>query len=676
VGRETVSRDVALIRRGRTVPAPARWRSPDLEGRPLPLVLAAISVFALALVCAPLVRAPVIADDLGVLARSIPVLEQGSFLDLLRFRVDGNTSFQHFLPLAGFFEAVQAWLSIRVAEATPLTVSTVWGLLRVFWIVAALGAASYMVRAWRGVWPGVSHVHTLRDDVHLFASVGLIGAATVQVHGTWSHDPVISYNAYAWPSVVFSLVYLGMAMTLLTSSRPLPLRSLAAGLVASAAILVYELSIGAVLGLAVATGLVGLLNWREHMSWAVNARRVASLVPAVVVPMGVLIVSLGSRDEQSLTYPGVAPRLGAQAFGTWVVGLMGSMPGIAWPRGRILFGGWASVLSLPAAAAAVGALILVAVLMLLRRPSPGERQDRGDWTAGSWAAVVPLSALITYFLVATAIHAITVKVQDEVGYTLGNVYLFYAVGFVVVTVLLQAAFTVASQRLGGPTFAGLALLLVGVAAYQAAYNDQLTRSIRASSAYSLDVLTSATEALSEPERCAAWDAFAVVQPPPYDVPFTFEDYVSEAFDDYERVNNEPYCSTALTARTTAGTSGRELAPGSGEFWWATEATAVLHVGRQPGSPGTFGFELELFRPPCPEARTVTVTFAGRDVEVPFSQPATGPTVSTKPVRLSLAAEVTSAEVVISTRGPACRVPNDPRQFLIGVRSPVVVSYAP
>ncbi len=642
------------------VVADRRWRA----------WLSFVCVGAALLACLPIVRAPVVADDLTVVARSIPVLQEGSLWDLVKARVEGNLNYQHSLPLAGVLEALQAWISIEVARLTPLSVSNVWALMRAVWVVVVLAAATGMASAWRQVWPGLRPARRTGQGLHLFAGVALIGCATLQVHATWSLDPVISLNVYAWPSVALSLLYLAMVGRILTSASRRPALALAAALVGSAAVLVYELSIGAAVGAGLATILVSVLSWREGLPWRRAVRQALVLTPTVLLPLVVLVTAVALRDESTDVYEGVQPRLGIHAVGTWLTGLVGVVPGIAWPRGLVVYG-LPTLVSKSVAAAAVGVIVLLVVVLLSGQRARASRPERFEphgsgWTAGRWAWAVPFVALTAYWFVGTALLAITVKQQDEIDYTPGNVYLFYVIGFVVVTLALQALLTSAERRHGARALTSMVLLGLPFSLYQAAYNTQLTSSMRAGQNFNFGVLASATEVLPEVERCAAWAQFAAK-----DLPTYYETWVAEAFDRYQEEYGQPSCTTSVTAHMRSGASQREALSGGGSFWWATSPEAVMNVARHPGSAGVFTFSITLANAPCTTPRNVVVMSPSESNTVTLN-----PEQPTANVEFVLPAGTESVDIRFSTRGPVCRIPTDSREFMVLLQAPVVTGYSP
>lgn len=280
-----------------------------------------------------------------------------------------------------------------------------------------------------------------------------------------------------------------------------------------------------------------------------------------------------------------------------------------------------------------------------------------------------MATLVTYFAVGTAIHAVTPKVQDDMNYTVGSVYLFYSIGFVCVTLLLQAGLVQARRKLGSPAYVTVIAAIFVFGMYQAAYNTQLTSSLRVAWGYSLDVLAAATEQVTEEERCSAWEGFAAAQPPPYGTPYSFESYVSEAFRTYASEFGEPFCTEALTTRLVSGAYPREEMGGGG-FWWMNSSEATFDVGRHPGSEGAFTFSMMLSSPPCPEARTVVVSSIMGINRIELSGNRTEAR-----VELALPRGVGSLDIVVRSDGPVCRVPSDPRDLLLGVHAAEVQSYA-
>jgi hypothetical protein len=625
-------------------------------------LVVALTLFAVALMCVPLLRAPLVGDDLQVLSQALPELQRGGFWGVLEARLAGNANFQHFLPVAGLFEALHVWFSVTLAEVTPLSVSNMWGLLRVGWLIVALAAATFTAVSWRRVWPGLSPIASGNGVLHVFATLALIGAATVQVHGPWNHDAVLSYNAYAWPSVVFSLVYLGLVGRMLTSTSTSRRAVVGAVLAASAAVLTYELSLAAVVAAGVAAVLALGLSRMQGRPWRRIVRQAAVLLPVVLIPLIVLAIALSLRDESTQVYPGTQVRFGVRAFFTWIFGLLSALPFVAWPRGLAGYGE-PTFVSRTVLASGVGFVITVVVALLSRRntpPAPASVPAGPAWTSLRAAWTVPVAMLCTYWAAATAIHAITPKYQDEINYTLGNTYLFYAVGFVCVALILQSIYASATRWLGTRAVAVIAVPCVVLGLYQSAYNTQLTSNLRATQNFSFAVVASATERLPEADRCLAWDTFADAQArnPPLVAA------VAEAFDEYQEEFGEPYCGRGLLTEGLSGVSYREYAAGQPDFWWLTSPDAVFRVSRYPGSEATpSAFSLTLGKPPCATSRSVVV-----DTGVERKTVEIGPDQGGASAQLLLPVGFGTIDVRVSSSGPACRVGSDPRDLFVQVEA--------
>lgn len=599
------------------------------------------------------------ADDVAVISRSIAFMQSGSGLELLLDRVEANMNSLHWLPLAGAAEGLQAWSSIAMARATPLDVQQVWAFWRVMWILLTLAAATWFVVSWRPVWPGRAPVSPLA----VFAFLGLLGGSTVQVHALWSNDPVISFTAYAWPSVVLSLIYLGLVGRLLTSVTAGGRTVIAAVLAGSAAVLAYELSLGALLGAGASAAVALLLGWRPGRP---TLRLWSSLAAVVVVPGLVLVTGLLLRDPSDGTYTGTQLRLGGLAVKTWLVGLGGALPGASWPRGAAAFGPPGLSL-LRAVVVALAVTVLVALLARWSRPAArGPRTLRDSpvagWTSHRSAALVPVACLVSYWCIATAVHASTPKYQDEINLTLGGVYLFYAVGFACVTLLGHAVFSAALPRVGSSVALGACAALAVFAVYQTAYNAQLTSNLQVGGSWSTGVLAAAAESAPKDERCAAYERLATTPLPPL-----LEDFRTLVFASttgYEQQHGEPFCSTAVNAELTQGSFPAETAPDGARFWWVGEQRAVLEVTRPPGAEGSLVVTIPLGNVPCGTPREVGVDANGSAQAVQL-----GTTSQSARVDVRLPEGVESLEVVLLTRGPACSVTGDPRSFLLQVGNP-------
>jgi hypothetical protein len=657
-GRHDNRRQIAGSVVSGTAPTEAGHASSPAPSLPIEVLRrfagAAVAAVAVALLCHPLLRAPFVADDVTVLSRSIARSQTGSGIDLILYRIEENLNALHWLPLAGAAEGLQAWSSIAIARATALDVQQVWAAWRVIWILLVILAATWLVVAWRPVWPG----RTPKSAVPVFALLGLLAATSVQVHALWSNDPVISYTAYAWPSVVLSLVYLGLVGRMLTSSVLRVWTAFWAVAVGSAAVLAYELSLGALLGAGLAAMIAIVLGWRPAratlLSWA-------SLAAVVLMPALVLVASLLLRDPSDGSYAGTQFRPGALAVQTWVVGLVGAVPGASWLRGYTALG--APLLSLRSVAAVI---VAIAALIVVARSSPssvGVSQPAvtASWTTRPLAAAAPLLALVTYWSVATAIHAVTPKYQDEIGLTVGGVYLFYAVGFACFMLLAHALLSALRPRVGATLSLIGCVGLSSFALYQTAYNAQLT-SILAAQGWSRDVLVAAAERTPRPQRCEAFDELASVPLEP-----VLEDRRALVFASttgYEQRHGEPFCGSSVRAEMKLGAYPGETDAEGRRFWWVRDDRAILEVVRPADAVGPGRIILPIGNVPCRTTRVVTISADSEERVLQLDE-----TVTSGVVEFLVRPGVERLPISFATSGLACHIPGDPRNFLLYIGTP-------
>lgn len=354
---------------------------------------------------------------------------------------------------------VANWLWFWVAKTFGLSVLDVFSLIRFVCLVACAVA---MATLWWGT--ARHYFRSVRwSTALLLTSVTLFG--TLQLHGSWSNDPVESYPlaGYASAAIGFGILSLAVWVTL----RPTLTRYSAATVAGVLAVSYYEFNVGAVLGGAI---ILAAAAWPDRRRLRVFVARLAGASGFLLASVLWLLAS-GAQNSGS-NYSGRA----IQASGTLhelYIGIVSSLPGAAWSLSARELTGDTGILG---AAVLTGVAVVAATAVWLRwwgrNPialvAPTSR--RSNLMLAAVAAAVGL-----YAVCAIGLEASTLKVQQEV-LGLGYVYTAYAVGSAATALLLAVSawlILTSRRRWGLPAKAVVATGVVGFIAIQGSYNGHL-----------------------------------------------------------------------------------------------------------------------------------------------------------------------------------------------------------
>ena len=234
---------------------------------------------------------------------------------------------------------------------------------------------------------------------------------------------------------------------------PTALRAVAATVGALIAVGYYELNVGAVMGAGFVLALFIVRRWSDR---EVRWRAVLGSTAIVLTPACLLVYGRTVTGDQAESYGGTTVRLGRVAVETFGLGVLSSLPGAAWGLSIRTLGGTLGIVWLAMAVVA----LLAGIAYVWVRSFRGQEvfaRPAGHHLV-TWAFVL---ACVTFWFVAVALQAITVKVQDEV-IELGYVYTSYCVGAAVVSLGLAAGIRALVTRREYWGFFGPALLAVGL----------------------------------------------------------------------------------------------------------------------------------------------------------------------------------------------------------------------
>ncbi len=472
-----------------TLRAPARRAARSSLDRTAIWIASAFGYLGISyLLLRPILRTYVIADDfqapLSQFAAGATSLSR-TFSWAWANTVVGGDSARAF---GGFAGAVFNYLWLWSANTFGISVLDTFAIARFACLVACAAALA-------SVWwiAARSYYRPIRwSTAVLLSSVALFG--TVQLHGSWSNDPVESYPLAGYAAAAVGFAFLAMAVWV--ARRPTPVLCLLAAVAAVLTVSYYEFNFGAVLGAALILAASAWEHRRRRREWLVR------LIGAAAVFLAPVIWLLASGAQNSgASYSGRSVQLSG-TFHSLLIGLVSSLPGAAWSLSSQILGGNDAILVLPVI---TGIVVVVATALWLRTggrdpiapgPAPAERSNL---MLGAVAA-----AVVIYAVFAIGLEAATVKVQQE-ALKIGYVYTAYAVGSATVALVLAAvAWRLLSERRRGWLMAKIVLAIgvVALISVQNSFNshlkDTLNNGIPENQA--LDNVLAAE--VPEPTRCA------------------------------------------------------------------------------------------------------------------------------------------------------------------------------
>ena len=431
----------------------------------------------------PILIAPIVGDDL-VNPFSLIEQEGPGLPAALRFGWNGAVDGASFRILGNTLGNFVNWLWITLSVTFDISIPTVYGVIKfVVFIVCASSIARFWFVAAREYGSPIRQDHSL-----VFVSLALFG--TLQIHGFWSNDPVGNYPMAGYAAAAFGFAVLAAAVTAIHHER---WRWYISGsFVAAAAVLYYEINIGAVLG----AGIIFLCA-----CWSVRAdkRRCLKLAVGASVFVGlpafVILLGRSITGDQAESYGGTTVRMSGAAR-TFGIGIVSSLPGAAWRHSLRNLGGH---LSLVFSVFVIGIGLLLALRVWATRSiADSENETRKVQPLGIFAVI---AATTLYAMFAIALQAITVKVQDEtIG--VGYVYTAYAMSSAAIALALAAVAHHVYTRQRNGTFkfvcASAAIVFVFV---QSTFNWRLSEQLNAVTAPSGLLVEAFDSDVPEPSRC-------------------------------------------------------------------------------------------------------------------------------------------------------------------------------
>ena len=581
-----------------------------------------------------------IADDLHLITQGSGIMRRYGFMHVLDLWTDFSLSSAHLTPIGGVCSAIYVWITNQLALRTPLTLASAWGVMRVLTIAIAIQGALHFGRS-------IARWLKLSGSFNFIFLLVLL--ATIQVHGYWSNDPVISFPVASWAFCTIGFYFLSFLLRA-THSEIWPKKSSAYIAIALAflGILTYELFIAFLVA-----GFL-LVGWRSIFQRGWKHRDFYLLLAATVLPTLLLLLGQVARLSSGSNYVGTEISVqSASILKIFFAAVISTLPltnlqltHLLVPQGKIVATQfWTSFV----------VLIMLTAWSVRSKKLNNYRTSRIDITS-------VLAAMFALSVVATAVIIVTPKYQSELNGILGKVYINYAPAWIA-TSLIISLFLGLMLNLNRRLFAIVGLLLIPIAgAWQMTANLRQVAALTQDSSWSKQMLTLLEAPIPENfQRCSEFDRLFSLPLPEY-----YQSAIYEGLQEsYNGTYGVPYCDyenlgtrSAVSVRNVTGIGPVEfLAGGEGVFWSNSEQVAVDVTYR--GTQRFIGLlEVRLEPTPCLIEYKVIVKIGDH---LPQSLVLTNQAVTAS--RLVALNPNQVIKVNIQQSGEFCKIPTDPRSFM-------------
>ena len=475
----------------------------------------------------PAMTSPVLGDDLVVIAEGFAERTSGQgVLGYAASYADQMIAGGHVLPVGGFFSAVQVSV-VEFLSRTGIPVSLTWGITRVALIVGSLVALAVSVSFWLNRLVGRSSGSFGVNSLVVFLLSSSVFIGTVQIHGAWSQDPVLSYALASWGTPALGLIYFLLAGVLLRKRTPslLLIGLVILGLVG---VLLYEPFIVAVGAAYVAVLLQVILSQPERAQWV----RLALFTGVTLVVCASFALIQAWRVSQPSEYNGTQVGFRDMIIPTWVTGFLSSVPLTSTPlalRETPPLGGFPLLVVVP---------ILISLVLALGAYRIVRRGD--GFQVNARAATPPAVFLLLLWAGTALVFATSSKYQLEIGTQLGRTYLFYATGALAFCGLatIGLLWLAPYSRAVFPVFV---VIVISIAGWQWSVNARSLGSIEDTYGWTRIAADSLSKTIDVEERCRVFERISQ-----RDIPVFYRDGVASSLSDvYKYRFGLRYCEASF-----------------------------------------------------------------------------------------------------------------------------------
>ena len=419
----------------------------------------------------PIAHTPMIADDLYI---PFDQVDRGGtgFIDSLQFGWFVGYHGPSFRPSGAIFGAVHTWVSLELASKLRIDMTYLFGLTKIVLLVLICYQLTAVLSK------------TLSAPTYcpqLARLMIVITAITIQIHGIWSNDPVVSFPIAGFGSTLLGLTVIAKFANDFSSLNYF--KASIIGFIGVFAVCYYELTYGAVLGVSGAFVLNRIFVERR-ISWQTALTTLLLGLPAsCAVVFGRLHASAVAQS-----YGGTTVGSATQIVRTFYINAVSSLPGSGWGLSRISLSGFPKV-----SYYSLVTLLVVSIVLLKKQDVNIVRAKQQLW--------ITFFPIVFYFFFANSLLALTSKIQMEVR-TIGQVYTAYPVGMALCVMLVCLAFY-ASNCITFRTFRPLFIAtLIVFASLQVSINHNLSGRLRSMAGPNRELVNNYSTSSTTAERCS------------------------------------------------------------------------------------------------------------------------------------------------------------------------------
>jgi hypothetical protein len=463
----------------------------------------------------PILTTAIVADDfIGPFSQ---FHQSGAgLISSLRFGYNA-ASYGHFNYVGQIIGALANWIWMQLQGQFGIRYSTIYATSKFLVILFAISQAARLSQRILTTDRSSSAIWKLR------IAIALALAATIQLHIVWSNDPVGSYPLSGYLSAAIGMMVLNTAFSFFTEKTVRNFVVLTFILIG--AILYYEMNIA----LLASVGILALVfEYRNKSTTGNFIKPLAISSAALVFPTAITFFLQFHNSAESASYAGTAVALNGKSLQVFGNSLVSSLPFSSWhlafdwlPNGVTIR---AAIFIFPM----FGALLFSAIIY-----RHGSRRRTEEFSNH----LLLIAPLLTYWIFATLIQCATVKVQNEAT-RIGSVYNFYAVGSLVIAVIIGLAGIFFFERFTSKVVRILVSIFIVLACIgQFAINDTLATRHAGYLVYNRNLLVQFVDGPTTETRCLALEQWLTMGWPGY--------YLNEMTVGveaaYKHFNNEIFC---------------------------------------------------------------------------------------------------------------------------------------
>ena len=587
-----------------------------------------------------------IADDLHLVAQGSGLLRTRGLLYVIGKWSDFSFSSSHITPLGGFWTAVYVWLANQIALRTPMTLTSSWGLLRVLVIALAIQSTLHLART-------LSISISLPKSFHYIVLLVVLGS--IQVHGYWSNDPVVSYPVASWALCVIGFLYLSILVRALNPSIwPSRIYPILAIIFSFVGILTYELFFAFLIS-GFCFVMLSILRSRQ-----LNRYFLVLSFAGVIAPMFIMVTSQFIRMNKGSVYGGTEIVLNTASLPKIVfIALVSCLPlANLQLTDQLLQHGRVTVSQL---------FISSGVLLFICGSIARRIRDKSQLAHYRYVTVNVFS-ISSVWIFSTVLIILTPKYQSELSGIFGKVYTNYAPSWLAIALLISILVSVTISKVPRIAAQFIVLLLLFAGVYQVSANLRQISVLQRDSSWSKPLLSLLESPIREnASRCNQLNFLFSIPLPEYYQNFIYDGIQSA----YSGTYGVPYCDfeaagrqTAFTLRPLSGLYPIEILPNGRKVYWTNSGLVSFEITYRGKSNIKGEIELVISPSPCGSAHQVKVSIDGTELG--------SGSLSSKPISIRVPIDFTASQkygVSIHQTGSVCTIESDLRNFMTMLDSP-------